>query len=872
MTADDRFTLYLNGRELGSDGTWNLVTQYAVEAHLKPGLNVIAVRASNGSGPCGVILAMRIRLASGKTVEIRSDKQWRTHDAGQPNWTSTDFDDSAWDEAVVVGKEGDAPWNKLTERKPPRQSLCMRKEFELKPGLTRARAYVCGLGIYELRLNGRKVGRDVFTPGWTHYHKRLQYQTYDVTDLLREGANAVGATLGNGWWSGGLGWRSADQYSEGDLRLILQLQVEYADGSSRTIVTDPTWQARNSPITRNTYYHGETYDARLETPGWDRPGFDAGQWWPTSTVENAVPLVAQRCETIQVTEELTDPQISEPDKSVYIFDFRQNASGRVRLTVKDAEPGTRIRMRFGEELDPNGRLYRDNYRSAEATDYYICRGGGQETWEPIFTYRGFRYCEVTGLPGPPDKDTLVARVLHTAVPQAGTFECSHWLLNRIYRNVSWGFRSNIHSVPTDCPQRDERLGWMGDAQAFAHTSCFLRHVGSFYSKWMFDVSDSQSPEGAVTDVSPAKVVTGAAKPGWGDAVVIIPYTVYRFYGDTRIIEENYDAMVGWVEYMRGKSKGDLYEQQGYGDWVPVVKSPTEWIGSAFYYYSTKLLAEMAAAIGKNGDAARYAELAGRIAAAFNDKHLDKAKNSYVTGTQTCNILPLYFGITPEDRQEAVLQSIVEDVEARGDHLSTGFMGTTYLLPLLADRGQHGLAYRLATQSSYPSWGYMVLQGATTIWERWDTDKHGPQMNSRNHFAFGTVVRWFFENLGGINLDPQVPGFKRIVIRPRPAGDLLWARAECPSMYGLIRSEWKRTDMGLTLNVTIPANTTAEVHVPTLGLKQIAVTESGKAILASEGGVAHKLPGVEFSRLEPDAAVFDVGAGTYRFAVVGQRPR
>jgi alpha-L-rhamnosidase len=806
-------------------------------------------------------------------LEIRSGTDWKVAAGDEPNWTSVDFDDSAWANAAVVGKPGDPPWTDLTEVAPPRQSICMRKEFAAGSGLKRARVYVSGLGIYELHLNGQRVGEDIFTPGWTHYYKRVQYQTYDVTDQIRKGENVIGAVLGNGWWSGGLGWRSADQYSKGDLRLIAELHIDYEDGLTEIVVTDGSWKAFPSPITRNTYYHGETHDARKETPGWDAPGFDDARWWPTSLLEEPVDhLVAQRCQTIQVTQELPVHAVSEPDPGVYIFDFNQNASGRARLTVRNAEPGTRIRLRFGEELDPNGRLYRDNYRSAEATDYYICKGGAEEVWEPIFTYRGFRYCEITGYPVPPKQtipnDALVFRVLHSAAPEAGSFECSHWLINQIHHNVAWGLRSNMHSVVTDCPQRDERLGWMGDGQAFAHTSCFLRDMSSFYEKWLVDMTDSQSPEGAVTDVSPAKVVHGAAKPGWGDAVIIVPYTVYRFYGDTRIIEDNYDGMRAWIEYMRSQSKDDLYETPGYGDWVAVVPSPTEWIGSAYYYYSTKLFSEMAAAIGKTGDAKEYAALADRIAAAFNRKHLNRGKGSYVTGTQTCNILPLFFGITPTDLEAKVLENIADDIRARGDHLSTGFMGTTYLMPLLADRGQQELAYRLAVQDSYPSWGYMIREGATTIWERWDTDKRGPEMNSRNHFAFGTVVRWFFEDLAGIQLDPDVPGYKHFVIRPRPAGDLQWARATYPSIYGGITSDWRLTDDGIRLKVAIPANTSARVHVPTCGKREVSITESDR-VLIEDGRPGGSSPGVTFVALEDDRAVFDLGAGDYEFVLEGK---
>ncbi len=866
MVADDNFTLFVNGRQVGGSSSWKTASVYQLEEHLRPGNNIIAIKAENGPGQYGVLFAARITLNSGKIIEFRSDAECKTAHTEQPKWTSPDFNDSAWETTIVVAKYGDEPWKQIGEAAPPRHAICMRKEFAVKGPVARARAYVSGLGIYELHLNGRKVGQDLFTPGWTHYFKRLQYQTYDVTGMLKEGPNAVGAILGNGWWSGGLGWKGSDQYSEGDLRLICQINIEYADGSRETVVTDPTWQSYTSPISRNTYYHGETYDARLEQPGWDAAGFDAGKWWKTTVLEEKpVMMVAQRDETIQITEEIPPMQISEAQKGVFIFDFGQNASGVARLKVEDAKPGDKIRLRFGEELDPNGQLYRDNYRSAEATDYYICKGGGVEIWEPIFTYRGFRYCEVTGLPKPPTTATLTHRVLHTATPPAGTFRCSNWLINRICKNVEWGLRSNIHSVPTDCPQRDERLGWMGDAQAFAHTSCFLRDMGAFYTKWMFDITDSQGPDGATTDVSPAKVVTDAAKPGWGDAIVIIPYTVWRFYGDTRIIEQNYKGMAAWVEYMKTHGKDGLYERKGYGDWVPVQASPTEWIGSAYYFYCCKLMSEMAAAIGKPDDAKKYHDQAAAIAKAFNEKHLNKETNSYLTGTQTCNILPLFFGITPPERKAAVLGNVVKDIMARGDHLSTGFLGTTYLMALLHEAGQNDLAWRLASQTSYPSWGHMILKGATTIWERWDTDKQGPGMNSRNHFAFGTVARWFYEALAGINLDPQVPGFKRFSIRPVIVGDLTWVKATYPSVYGEIRSEWKRTDNGLTLEVAIPANTTARVHVPLLGMDRCQVSESGMPVL----GPGSHVPGVRFIDIRGDAAVLDVAAGRYTFVVEGK---
>jgi len=751
----------------------------------------------------------------------------------------------------------------------------MRKDITLKGAAARARAYVSGLGCYRMSINGQRVGGDVFTPGWTHYPKRVQYQTYDVTDLLREGTNALGAMLGNAWWSGGLGWNQAATYGEGNLRFILQLNVQYEDGTHESFVTDGTWKAHPSPITRDSFYNGETYDARLQTPGWDEPSFADKDWTGTLIADDqpAEHLVPQRCETIRVTEEKSAVAVTRPEPGTYIFDFGQNLVGWTRLTVRGPR-GTRIKVRFAEVLKNDGTIYRDNYRAALATDEYILKGQGEEVWEPRFTYRGFRYAEVTGWPGEPARDALVARVVHTDAPFAGSFSCSNELINRIYRNTLWGQRSNMHSVPTDCPQRDERLGWMGDAQIFAPTACWNMHMARFFAKWMTDIIDSQGADGHVTDVAPVTVVSGPAAPGWGDAVAVIPWTLHQFYGDRRVIEENYDGIKRWVEYMHGRAPKDLYEpthgfkNYGYGDWVAVVESPKEPIATAYYYYSTMLLSRMADVVGNKDDAAEYAALARRIAKAFNDEFLDTETNQYLGGTQTANILPLWFGMTPADRQAAVLANLVRDIEKRDDHLSTGFLGTGYLLPLLTSRGHHDVAYRLATQRTYPSWGYMVEQGATTIWERWNTnqiDKVDPGMNSFNHFCFGAVAQWFYEALGGLNIDQEHPGFKEFVIHPRPVDGLDWARCEYPSMYGRIRSAWWRQDGKVVLQMTVPPNTSATVYVPTLGTPGATITEGGTTV-AQAGKAGGEVPGVRFLRSEPEAVLFEVGAGRYQFIV------
>ena len=565
-------------------------------------------------------------------------------------------------------------------------------------------------------------------------------------------------------------------------------------------------------------------------------------------------LAAQVGPPIRVTEELEAVSVTEPLPGVYVYDFGQNASGRARLKVSGPR-GTRIQIRFAEVLKPDGNIYTDNYRSARATDVYVLKGGGEEVWEPRFTYRGFRYAELTGYPSAPPKDALTARVLHSAPPMAGTFECSHELINRIHGNIVWGQRSNLHSVPTDCPQRDERLGWTGDVQCFAPTSCWNMEMAAFYAKWMRDLGDSQHEDGGVTDVVPG-LWDPPGSPAWGDVVTVVPWTVYQFYGDTRIIEETYDSMAAWINHMRNADNdGGLFVRQGHGDWVSVENSPNKPIAGAYQYHSTNLLANMAQAIGRGSDAETYREQARAIAGEFNKRYFDTAMNSYKGGTQTANLLPLYFGITPEDRREAVARNLVQDIVDHTCHLTTGFLGTAYLMPVLTGMGHHDVAGRLAVQRTYPSWGYMVDNGATTIWERWNSNRIeevGAGMNSFNHFCLGAVGQWFFEALAGIN--PAEPGFKRIVIRPRPFNGLVWAKASYPSMYGLIRSGWRIDSGKFVMEIEIPHNTSALVYVPAADAG--VVTEGGRPAAQSEA--------VTFLRQQDGAAVYEVGSGAYRF--------
>lgn len=917
VAADDQYVLHVNGKETGAGSGPKFFDRYEITDEIRPGWNVLALQAVNREGPCGLLIGALVQYVEKtdgafspdevKTLDLASDRNppappsledkaavkispWLVTDEPDDEWTEIDFDtgwidedtgslyvhgqDAPWILPLVIGPYGCDPWKQVGERPSRmRRSILLRKEFHLDEAPLRARVYSSGLGVYELYINGGRVGDDVFAPGWTFYPKRLQYQVYDVTALLKPGDNAVAAWLGSGWWNG------MDGRGGQPPRLLLELEFEYGGGSGDAIATDESWDAYLSPVLSDSFYHGEMYDARLEMPGWNEPGFNGadrqpalalpspldsfiGTGLPNNPVIKTEPwrhpaerLVAQRDPPIRVIEELQARSVNSPAPGVYVFDFGQNAAGRCRLKV-NAPAGAEIRIRHSEVLNPDGTLYTGNYRSARVTDTYICKGGGEEVWEPRFTYRGFRYAELTGYPGAPPRDALVFRVLHSDATLAGKFECANPLLNRIHSNVLWTWRSNLHSVPTDCPQRDERLGWTDVSQGPG--ACWALDMAAFFGKWMRDFSDGGGAK-SESWYSMGGVVQGHG-PGWADALTIVPWTLHLFYGDTRILEEMYADMTAFVEGRRARAGDKLYDFEGYGDWCApgdwgeLVSKPKKLIGSAYYYYSIRLLSRMAAAIGRTEDAARYAALAGAVAQAFNEKYFDAENNFYPPGPQTTLVLPLHFGLVPPERRKAVADNLVKDIAARDYHLATGFLGTAYLLPALAEAGEHAVAYRLAAQITCPSWGYMVEQNATTVWELWDSDKQGPGMNSRNHCSLGTIERWFFESLAGINPDPAQPGFKRIVIRPAPAGELQWAKAEYPSMHGLIRSAWRIEAGRFVLEATVPANTSAEVHVPAAPDSEVLEgdTPAGSAV------------GVREMRAQDGARVFEVGAGEYRF--------
>jgi alpha-L-rhamnosidase len=715
----------------------------------------------------------------------------------------------------------------------------LRKSFPAKGEIKSATLYVTALGLYEMHLNGQRVGDHILAPDWTDYHKRVRYQAYDVTTMLKTGNNAVTGTIANGWYAGHLGNGGLHQYGTIPA-LLAQLEITYADGSVDRIATDETWKTHPSAIQSTDFMLGEDYDAREELTDWDQPGLDDSSWATASPREEAaVPLESQVSPPVRETGMVKPVNIAEPVPGKWTYDMGQNMVGVVRLKVT-APAGTKITLHHAEMLNPNGTVYTTNLRGAPSVDTFICKGGGVETWQPKFTFHGFRYVELTGLAEKPALDAVTGIVLGSDTPRTGSFTCSDSRINQLMSNIQWGQRGNYLSVPTDCPQRDERLGWMGDAQVFVRTATCNADVAAFFTKWLVDVDDAQHANGAFTDVSPERAA-GNGTPAWGDAGVICPWTIYLAYGDKKLLEQNLPAMTRWIEWCKTNSTDlirDKRRERGgdYGDWLSIkADTPKDVIGTAYFAYSTHLVAKSYRAIGNIEQADKYEKLFDDIKAAFNKKYVQD--DGRITGdTQCCYAMALKFELLPDKLRPAAAKHLVDDIKAKQNHLSTGFVGVSYLLPVLTQYGYADVAYDLLMQDTFPSWLFSVKHGATTIWERWDgwtPDKgfQDPSMNSFNHYSLGSCGEWLYDSVAGIMWDPEQPGYKRIVLRPTPGGNLTSAQGTLGSPYGKLSSSWKLNDGKFSLDVTIPANTTATLRLPDIKGK---ITESGKPIDQAEG--------------------------------------
>lgn len=726
----------------------------------------------------------------------------------------------------------------------------LRKEFTLPSRPVRARAYIAGLGYYELRLNGKKVGNHVLDPGWTTYSKRVLYVGYDVTNLLRQGANAAGIMLGQGWY----GSRAA----------LLQLDIELEGGQRVEIVSDASWKTAPGPIVADSIYNGETYDARLETPGWDRAGFDEAAWKPASLADAPKGVLsAQMMQPIRVVDTIVPLKVTSPRFGTTIYDMGQNFSGWVELRVRGPR-GTAVKLRHAELLYDDGTLNVENLRKAKATDIYILRGDGtEEVYQPRFTYHGFRYVEVSGFPGAPKPDAIRGKVVHSDVKPAGGFSSSKAILNRLQHNILWGIASNLESVPTDCNQRDERMGWLADAHLYAETAMLNFDMAAFFTNFLRDIHDVQGPDGTVTDTVPHKYGNRPADPAWGAAYPLLVWYQYQYQGDRRILEEHYDGVKAWTDYQRSRSQGGILSYSSYGDWVPVEPTPGDLVSTFYYYYDADLTARMAGILGKTADAEAYRTLAAQIRVAFDQRFWDPAIRAYGNGSQTSQVLPLYLDLAPPEKRRAAMSHLTNDiVYFKNTHLTTGILGAKYIMELLTRAGQSDVAYELATQTTYPSWGYMIERGATTLWELWQ-EKTGPSMNSHNHPMFGSVGAWFYTALAGINLDPERPGYERIRIQPQPARDLQWASGTLETLRGTVASSWRRATDSFHLEVTIPVGSEAEIHLPLSDPDAVVVKESGR-IVWKDKAYQPGAPGLTGGRQAAGAVIFQTGSGSYVF--------
>lgn len=816
------------------------------------------------------------KVESGKSINVEYGGEplnsterayWQVRVWDNKGKTSKWSEPAFWEMGILSAEEWKANWITLPgepKEKGSKPAHYYRTEFSTKKAIKSARIYATSLGLYELYLNGEKVGDQLFTPGWTSYNKRLQYQTYDISDLLKQ-KNAIGAVLGDGWYRGNIGWVDGVDYYGSQLALLFQLEIEYEDGSKDLIVSDKNWHSSNGPIIKSDIYNGEIYDASKEMKGWATVGFDQSNWKGVlEMVSSKDVLIAPQGVPVKAVEEIKPIELITTPKGETVYDLGQNMVGWVRIKMK-GKKGQKVQLKFAEVLDKDGNFYTANLRGAKCTDTYIFAEDGEVVYEPTFTFHGFRYLQLIDFEENPALEDVTGVVIYSDMKPTGTFTCNNELINQLQHNIQWGQKGNFLDVPTDCPQRDERLGWTGDAQVFAPTAGFNFDVAGFYTKWMKDVAADQLEDGKVPHVIPDVLKGQGGATGWADAVAIIPWTVYKLYDDKRILEESYPAIIKWVGYMNTRA-GDDYLWTGdphFGDWLAFATTRSDYPGAttekdllatAYFYYTAMLTSKIAKVIGKQEDEVKYRELAENIKVAFNQEFVTPS-GRLVSHTQTAYVLALSFGILPEALREKAGIYLSEDVQ-KFRHLTTGFLGTPLLCPTLSAIGRDDQAFFLLHRPEYPSWIYPVTQGATTIWERWDGQKpdgtfQNVGMNSFNHYAYGAIGEWLYGHVAGIQVDENSPGYKHFVLAPHPGGRLNEVSATYNSMYGKIVSSWIVEDGKMTYTVEVPANTTASVDLPNAILERVTMDEG----LQTKAKQADKKVAVE------------VGSGTYTFQYV-----
>ena len=765
-------------------------------------------------GALGAML--KLRDPDGSVQRLDGGSAWRTSLADHTDWPEPDFDDGGWDVADAAEGRANQSW-------PPTSGMLLRTTFDAAEAPASARLHVTALGAYEAFINGKRVGDALLAPESTDFRKRVLYQTYDVTHLVRAGRNGLGAHVGDGWYASVVAPGGRYAFGPAPRRFLAQLELTFADGSRQVVRSEPGWRSLPSPVVRSEIYNGETWDARRETPGWSNPDF-VDEGWPAARVAEppSGQLSAQPDPPIRVTQTLPPQSVSEPQPGVFVFDFGQNFAGLCRLRVKGAA-GERVVLRFAELLGPAGEVDQANLRAAKATDTYVLGGDpAGETFQPSFTYHGFRYVQVEGYPGRPTLADLDGLVIQSDLAVTGDLRIDNPVIQQLWRNALWSQRSNFTGIPTDCPQRDERLGWLGDANVFWDAAAYNMDVYAFTQRFSGDMRDAQAPGGGFSDYAPAaRRFNAQPAPGWADAGVVLPWTAWRRYGATSIIDANWEAIERYLGYIEDSNPDGLWRNNrglDFGDWLALdakapgdPTTPKDLIGTAWWAYTTSLATEMAQATGRAAAAGRLAEAHQHIVAAFQQAYVG-ADGAIGNGSQTGYILALKFGLVPEALRAAAATRLTDDIEGRGGVLSTGFLGTPFSLDVLADAGRADLVYDLLLRTEFPSWGYMIAKGATTIWERWNGDVGDVAMNSFNHYALGAVAGFLFRRIAGI--DAAAPGFTRIDIRPVLDPRLRRAGADYESVLGRIATDWD-WDVGraFRLSVTIPPNATARVRLP-----------------------------------------------------------
>ncbi len=877
--ADDYGELYVNGENViatvESDG-WEHGVFADITELLHGGKNVLAARVVNKQEGYGALLIkLVIEYTDGTKETVLSDKSWIATDKNPGKaWYAADASEASYKAVNSAVKYGNAPWNSnvtLTDKNA--SAPLLRRDFEVGGKIRGAFMYASAAGLYQLYVNGVRPDETVLNPGRSEYTERVMYQCFDITHLLKEGGNTLGAMLGRGWYIG-----AASPYGGVYPAFIGKLVIEYDDGRRETIVTDGEWRvSEQGPVLSDDIFDGETYDARRELTGWSENGFDASGWQPAA-VTDAKKLgigepVPQLSGSVRVMDRVAAQSVTEIAKNTYIYDFGQNLAGVVSVKLK-GEAGTEVTLRHAEMLNdgnkgsdgPKGTLYTANLRSAKATDRYIMKGAPEgETYTPTFTFHGFRYVEISGLGTAPELSDVTALVVYSGLEDTGRLTTSDALLNQLISNTYWGQRGNFLSTPTDCPQRDERMGWSGDAQIFCGTSAYNMNVKTFFDKYITDLNDCQRDNGAYPDVAPAtwrQYYTGAGNNAWGDAGVIIPWIMYQRYGDSSYIEKNYSNMKRYGSYLVSTSQNYIRSVSAYGDWLSIGESTEVGVTDTAYCIRVfDILEQMALLLGKDKDAQRFANHAAKYREAWIAKYV-RSETKLRNETQTAYLVALAFDILPEEQRQAMADRLNERIVKRGNKLTTGFIGCSLLLPVLCRFGHEDTAFSLLQQEEYPSWKYPVLQGATTIWERWNSytiaDGFGDAaMNSFNHYSYGSVTEWLYDSLAGICCDEASPAFSHFILRPTAGGGITSAAGEYDSIRGLIKSSWEAADNAITkYSCTVPGNTTATLYLRAASADN--VTEQGRSLAETEG--------VEIAGFENGVLTLTLGSGDYTFEI------